>query len=279
MFRLSIPIVFLWVGFTSHSVSGNTDSPTNSVKLFDGKTLELFETWLVDSKHRDPKGVFSVRYGTIRISGDGFGYLATKKAFKDYHLTVEYRWGAKNHRHRVGKARDSGIFLHATGPHGNSYDGNGAYMAAIECNVMEGAVGDILLIKGKDQDDKSIPIQVTADVRKQKDNEGWYTWSPSKQKGGRRVTLDDGGRINWFDKSTGWRDTFGFRGKRDVESKPNQWTKVECICQGGTITIKVNGVTVNQVTDVQPREGKILLQCEGSEVFYRRVDLRFGLSN
>lgn len=228
----------------------------------------------MDSKHRDPRGVFSVRDRAIRISGDGFGYLATRKTYRDYHLVVEYRWGDKNWRNRIGKARDSGLFLHATGPHGNSYDGQGAFMAAIECNIMEGAVGDVLLIKGKDKDSREIPIKVTADVRNEKDSQGWYTWRPPGNTQGRRVTLDNGGRINWFDKDPKWRDTFGFRGKRDVESKTDQWTTVECICQGGTITIKVNGTTVNQVVDVQPRSGRILLQCEGSEVFYRRVEIK-----
>lgn len=248
--------------------------PTEAVKLFNGRSLDGFETWQVDSKHDDPRGVFTVKDGAIRISGDGFGYLATKQRFRDYHLIVEFRWGERNLRNRVGKARDSGIFLHATGPHGNSYDGDGAYMAAIECNVMEGAVGDFLLIKGKDARGRNIPIKVTADVANEKDADGWFTWRPDAREYDKRVTLDDGGRINWFGKDPKWRDTFGFRGRNDVEKKAGEWNTVECICDGGTITIKVNGTVVNQVRDVQPRAGRILLQCEGSEVFYRRVELK-----
>jgi len=121
------------------------------------------------------------------------------------HLVVEFRWGERNRRNRVGKARDSGIFLHATGPHGNSYDGDGAYMAAIECNVMEGAVGDFLLIKGKDARGRDIPIKVTATVADEKDADGWYTWRPDASRDAKRVTLDDGGRINWFGKDPKWR--------------------------------------------------------------------------
>jgi len=67
---------------------------------------------------------------------------------------------------------------------------------------------------------------------------------------------------------------FRYRGRADAENKAGEWNTVECICAGGTITIRVNGKTVNRVRDVQPREGRILLQCEGSEVFYRRVALK-----
>lgn len=248
--------------------------PDAAIKLFNGRDLDGFETWLVGSKHDDPRDVFTVRDGAIRISGDGFGYLATKSRYRDYHLIVEFRWGERNLRNRVGKARDSGIFLHATGPHGNSYDGNGAYMAAIECNVMQGAVGDFLLIKGKDARGKNIPIKVTATVADEKDADGWYTWRPDAPRDAKRITLDDGGRINWFGKDPKWRDAFGYRGRNDVEKKAGQWNTVECVCAGGTITISVNGKTVNRVRDVQPREGRILLQCEGSEVFYRRMELK-----
>jgi hypothetical protein len=30
---------------------------------------------------------------------------------------------------------------------------------------------------------------------------------------------------------------------------------------------------VNEAFDVQPRSGRILLQCEGSEIFFRKLDL------
>ncbi|MBL9128254.1 MAG: DUF1080 domain-containing protein, partial [Verrucomicrobiales bacterium] len=90
--------------------------------LFDGRDLRGWRTWLVDTRHDDPRGVFGVTNGWIRISGDGLGYLASEREFENYRLVVEWKWGTKNTRwgDRIGKARDSGIFLHATGPHGNS---------------------------------------------------------------------------------------------------------------------------------------------------------------
>lgn len=61
------------------------------------------------------------------------GYLVTRETFRDFHPVVEWRWGRTNrHPERTGKARDSGIFLHVTGPDGDSNDGTGAFRASLE---------------------------------------------------------------------------------------------------------------------------------------------------
>ena len=91
--------------------------------------------------------------------------------------------------------------------------------------------------------------------------------------GGEKIVMKKFGVVNWSGKDVGWKDVLDFRGNADVESPPDEWTKVECICRGATITVKVNGKKVNHVRDVYPAGGKILLQCEGSEVVFRRVEL------
>lgn len=242
-------------------------APATATELFNGKNLDGWQTFLVDTKHADPRGVFTVTNGMIRISGDGLGYLATKASFTNYHLTVEFRWGATNYSwgDRIGKARDSGIFLHATGPDGNSDDGGGAFMAAIECNIFQGATGDFLLIRGKDAQDKPLAPRVTSTVASKRDAENWFTYDPK----GKPQTVERWGRINWFGKDPEWRDVTDFRGRNDVEK--DGWNTIECICRDGTIEIRLNGITVNRATAVWPRSGKILLQCEGSEIFFRRV--------
>ena len=242
-----------------------------AVRLFNGKDLSGFHTWLADTQRDDPRGVFGVTPdGLLRISGDGFGYLATDRSFRNYHLVVEFRWGRRNWRGREGKARDSGIFLHSAGPDGNSFDGGGAFKAAVECQVMQGAVGDLMLINGKSADGSRVPVRLTATASPGRDAEGWPTWS----KTGNLVTLEMGGRLNWFGKDPAWRDVLDFRGERDVESPPDQWTRVECVCDGDRVTVVVNGTVVNEATGVTPSEGPILLQCEGSEVYFRKVELR-----
>jgi hypothetical protein len=244
--------------------------PSKPVPLFNGKDLAGFRTWLQDTRHADPRRVFSVTPdGLLRISGDGFGYLATEGSFKDYRLVVEFRWGRRNWRGREGKARDSGVFLHSQGPDGNSFDGDGAYKAAVECQLMQGAVGDLMLINGRRDDGSKVPLALTATAAPRRDADGFPYW----RKGGRSVTLAMGGRLNWFGKDPAWRDVLGFRGGRDVESPRDEWTRVECVCDGDRITVAVNGVTVNEATALEPSHGPVLLQCEGSEVFFRKVEL------
>ena len=82
------------------------------------------------------------------------------------------------------------------------------------------------------------------------------------------------GRVNGATKSADWKDELDFRGPADAESPGDEWTRVECVARQGTLTIFVNGRRVNEAREVVPRSGRILLQCEGSEVFYRRVEIR-----
>lgn len=238
------------------------------IRLFNGRDLTGFTTWLGDTKREDPRGVFSVRDGMIRISGDGFGYLATIKPWRDYRLVAEFRWGARNFRGREKNARDSGIFLHGTGPDGNSEDGHGAFMAAIECQVMQGRVGDLMLIRGKGADGTPVPMRLEAEAAPGRDSAGWPTW----KKGGEPVTIERYGRINWTGIDPGWKDLLDFRGAGDVESPGSEWTRVECECEGRTIRIRVNGTLVNEARG-SLEGGRILLQCEGSEVFFRTLEL------
>jgi hypothetical protein len=259
-------------------------APKETVRLFNGRDLSGWTTWLVDTRHQDPRGVYSVCDGMLRISGDGFGYLSTDRAYKDYRLVIELKWGTKSFRTRQGMAADSGIFLHSVGPDGGSYDcgwgaersntgpdiSSGAYMAAIECQVMEGGFGDLLLIHGRYADGRHVPLRVTVPVvdRPVEADYAKYQYAP----GAAERTLD-AGAIAWLHKDPAWQDVPGFRGRRDIESPLGQWTTIECLCVGDTITVLVNGRRVNEAREVFPAGGKILLQCEGSEIFFRKVEL------
>ena len=247
-----------------------TPALTKSSLLFNGTNLVGWRSWLVDSQFEDPRRVFSVTNGAIRISGDGLGYLGTTNTFRDYLLTLEFRWGTINTRwgERIGKARDSGIFLHAIGPDGNSADGHGAFMAAIECNVFQGASGDFLLIRGTNAAGELIAPRVSFLGSGKTDRDGFRWFEPS----GARHKLERWGRVNWRQKASDWRDEWDFRGTNDVEK--DGWNVLEIKCDGARISIRLNGVLVNEVFDVWPNEGRILLQCEGSEIFFRRIELR-----
>jgi hypothetical protein len=237
-------------------------SPKDVIKLFNGKDLTGWTTWLKDSKREDPKKVFTVHDEMIHVSGEDNGYLATDKEYKDYHLSVEYKWGKRTDGGKY--VRNSGVLLHAIGPDGGA---NGVWMSCIECQLAQGCVGDLIVIRGKDKDDAVIPVRLTAETVLGPDKR------PRWKKGGEAKEFTKG-QLWWSLHDADFQELLDTRGKQDVESKLGEWTKVECICEGKRITVIINGTTVNECYDVFPSAGKILLQSEGFEIFFRNVELR-----
>jgi hypothetical protein len=54
---------------------------------------------------------------------------------------------------------------------------------------------------------------------------------------------------------------------------PNSWNTIEVICIGDKSEHYVNGRQVNEAYDLSVSEGKILLQMECAEIFYKTVEL------
>lgn len=240
-------------------------SPTDGpIKLFNGRNLEGFYTWIRDSRYSDPKKVFTVNDGMIHITGDGWGGLITNRPYRDYHLILEFKWGEKTWDTRQDRARDSGVLVHGWGTDGGYND---TWMASVEAQIIEGGVGDILVLGGVDPiTGKTFPTSLSAEITEDRDGE--KVW----KKGGQRVALNRG-RINWYGRDVDWADKIGFRGRDDLESPHGQWTKMEVVADGDRLTYKVNGVVVNEALDVNPSSGKLLLQTELAELFVRRYEL------
>lgn len=59
----------------------------------------------------------------------------------------------------------------------------------------------------------------------------------------------------------------------DCERRHGEWNTIEIVARGDTIEHWVNGRLVNRATAASVQKGKILLQSEGAEVFYRTVEL------
>jgi hypothetical protein len=253
---------------------------SGEVKLLDGRGLPRLYTWLKDSAYRDPRGVFHMEQGVLHISGEGLGYIATREAYRDYRLVIEFRWGERlwGSRKERGRARDSGIFLHAIGPDGNFVDAQyhadypiaadgrpsaGEYVTCVEAQIMEGAVGDIILIQGKERGGRAIPVELTAELA------GGGFW----KKGSPKRTFSTNACVQWFGHDPLWKDATGIRGKNDVESPVGQWTRIEVECRGRDLRVHVNGTLVNEATKIHPSSGKVCIQCELAELYVRRWEL------
>jgi len=240
------------------------------IHLFNGKDLTNFYTWLGApakgekpyGKNNDPEKVFTVADKMIRVSGKVFGGFITEKEFENYHLIVEFKWGEKTWAPRENAARDSGILLHCTGEDGAA---GGVWMESIECQMIEGGTGDIILVGGKNKPS----ITVNAEQR----GKQWY-YKPLKPGAAEMPMEFKSGRINWWGRDPDWKDTKGFRGKDDVEKPVGEWNTLECICNGDNLTYILNGKVVNQGTKSSHTKGKILFQSEGAEVFFRKIDVK-----
>lgn len=195
--------------------------------LFNGKNLDGWYTFLnTKGKNNDPEKIFLVEDGLLHISGKEFGYIATNKAYKNFALVVEFKWGVKKYPPRDADSikRDNGICYYVP-----LSERDTVWPRSIECQIQEGDTGDIWLI-----DSTTIKI----DGSRTKPNS--YT----------RVLK-----------------------KADGEKPTGQWNRVEVIANRGKITYIVNGKIVNEAEDPSENQGKILIQSEGAEIFYRKIEL------
>lgn len=231
---------------------------TTPTVLFAGDGLDHFYTYLKSSKYADPKSVFRVVDGVIRISGEEWGGLTTRDAFRDYHLVVDWRWGGETHEPRKQKARDSGILIHGVGADGAAGE---CWLESIEHQIIEGGCGDIILVAGASRPALSVKTRVGPD--------GQLYWDPD----GVEVRRDQG-RFNWFGRDVEWKDVLGFRGRQELEKPVGEWNRSEVICDGASIINVVNGKVVNHGTNSTHTAGKIQIQSEGAEILVRRVELK-----
>jgi len=238
---------------------------TNTVSLFD-----LLRNGEVDyhlgpsSDVRDPPAeIFSLQDKLLHISGRGYGYMATKASFRDYHLVLEFKWGQKTWGKRAACARDNGILVHAHGPHGVM--GN-IWIASFEAQIIEGGMGDIIVIDGKDA--QGVPVNSQLTSESELDRDGEKRW----KKGASRQTVT-GGRVNWALRDEDWKDVLGYRGTHDPDAPTGEWNRLEVIAQGDTLRYLVNGQLVNEAFDVTPCEGRVCIQTEAAEMIVRRFEL------
>ena len=212
---------------------------------------------------RDPLKVFTIVSDVdgrpaIRISGEVFGELRTKRTFKDYHLKLQFKWGEKKWppRDKTETPRDSGLLYHV---HTAPGAGGRTWARSIELQIQEHDVGDLYAVGSA--------IAVRA-----------------KRRAGTQPLLydyDPTGEWTFFSQSQG---ASGRCVKQPDNEKPTgQWNTVELIAFGEDAIHIVNGKVVMRLhgplridSDVPTlvTSGPIILQSEGAEVFYRDIQVR-----
>lgn len=208
--------------------------------------------------NKDPKQVFAMVQEdgkpALRISGEHFGGISTVKEFENYHLQLQFKWGKQKWHPRQDAKRDSGVLYHAVGQHGVDW---GFWMRSQEFQVQEGDCGDYWGLDG-----------ATMDI-------------PARRQGEKDWVYDPEGTVMAFaaDTQAGRHCIKSL----DAEAPTGEWNTLDLYYFGGTAVHVVNGkVTMVLYHSRHPKDGKMLpltkgkiqIQSEGAEVFYRNIRIR-----
>jgi hypothetical protein len=209
--------------------------------------------------NKDSSGVFSVLQEpgglVLRISGEVYGCLFTRQSYENYHLRLQVKWGKDKYEPRINKLKDSGILYHSIGEAGAEYWRS--WMLSQEFQVMEGHMGDFWCQANSAIDIRSFPSESVMN----------------------RVA-DEKQPFGTFKKGT---DFYCMR-SGNYESPAGEWTTLELICYEGKSLHIVNGHVVMVLKDsrytlpdqkeVPLTRGRIQLQSEAAEVFYRNIQIK-----
>jgi Domain of Unknown Function (DUF1080) len=200
----------------------------------------------------DPKKVFSIieedGKPVLKVTGEIYGGLTTLKEFSDYHFSCEVKFGDKKWEPRLDKQRDSGLLYHCTGEHGAFWN---VWMRSLEYQVQEENLGDLFLLAGTVADVPTSPgskIPGVPEIR----------WDPTQP----------------------FMPARGAERSVNHENPHGQWTTAEYYVLGAQAIHTVNGHVVlsldkSRLKDGTPLvKGKIQIQSEGSEVYYRNIRIR-----
>lgn len=240
--------------------------------LFDGSSLKDWDTYLGaprnqgDTTKYKPLGlnvdtsVFKIvnheGENVLRVSGEIWGGISTKREFENYHLQLQFKWGELKWypREMDSDRRDSGLLYHGVGEHGA---GDGFWLRSQEFQIQEGDCGDYWGVAGAGFD---IKATMNADSIFQYDPQGSLLTFIENSETGRHC-----------------------KKYPDTEKPSGEWNTVDLYCYQGTSVHVMNGVVVMILENSSQSDhgnktaltkGKIQLQSESAEVFYRNIKIR-----
>ncbi len=191
----------------------------------------------------------------LRVSGEVYGCVFTKEEYENYHLKLKVKWGKNKHVPRMSKLKDSGILYHSVGKSGVDYWR--AWMLSQEFQIMEGHMGDYWNIANS-------AIDIRAYLPEGKMNS---------------IANKDQAFLP-FGSGSGE----GFCMRSENKEKGNgEWTDIELICYEGKSLHIVNGEVVMVLQNSRYMEngkavpltkGKIQLQSEAAEVYFKNIQIK-----
>jgi hypothetical protein len=213
--------------------------------------------------NRDEKHVFSTieqdGHLVLRISGEIYGAAATKQEFDNFHFRAKLKWGERKWEPRLTEPKDSGVLYYSVGEFGTDYWHS--WMEAQEFQMIEGGIGDYWTI-----------ANAQVDIRASKP-EGAKFYKFSR----------DGEWLHFAAEKPGRSAVANYCQAGANKEIPNAWNQIDLVCFKGSCVQIENGAVVmalkNSTHEVDGKlvpmvRGKIQLQSEAAEVFYKDVQVR-----
>lgn len=116
-----------------------------SEKIFNGSDLSDWN-FVLENDAVPGDQVFTVEEGVISVKGDPLGYMYTREKYRNFTLELEYRW--------ANEASNSGIFFLIE-------DATNPFPKGIECQLMAGKAGDLVMLSGADLNEYTLPEGVS----------------------------------------------------------------------------------------------------------------------
>lgn len=246
--------------------------------LFNGRDLTGWQAWLgypdpavtyrsdpgmtPIGTSRDTGGDFAVRTvdgaPALWVRGESWGSLVHDADLRDYHLRLEFKWGARTWAPRRTEPQNNGVLYHTHGRPGEVF---GTWRPAMEFEVMRGSTGMLVVVGGKVRGRTTAafdPTIIQPHLR--------------YRLGGREVDLVNG------------TPTWNVEAATDAERPVGEWNTLDLYVLGDRAVHVVNGVPVMTVREIATVDeagvrrplthGRIQLQSEGAETWFRNITVR-----
>lgn len=235
------------------------------VPLFNGRNMHGWSFYQDGVGARDTQQALVIQKGMIhmlgpryRPAGTPFGHIATEAEYGDYHLRLEFRYGDIRYEPRLLAKRNSGILYHMYPQRDRVWPNS------IEFQLEESDVGDAILINTRCYPGADVggtpawPVQIPLEPRPV------FTTPPEPRQPIERQRVIRNGNFE----------------------RLGQWNTVELLAIGNRAAHLVNGRIVASLYELEGQDvadrnvyrpltrGRIGLELECAEVFFRRIEIR-----
>lgn len=193
----------------------------------------------------------------IKVSGEYYGCIISKEEYSNYHFQLKFKWGDKKWVPRKDLLKDSGILYHSIGANGAEHWRS--WMLSQEFQIMEGHTGDFWK-----QATSAIDIRAYTPE---------FVMTPLAHESQPYLSIGKGEENEFYCM----RST-------NNEKEHGEWNTLDLVCFNGKSLHIVNGEVVmilknsryidENGVSVPLTSGKIQIQSEAAELFYKDIKIR-----